>query len=191
MRASDVIRIDVKAQYLDGGYAGRTGVNVPGLLVHLAIHEGRPEVDAIVHAHSTYAKAFSTLGKLVEMTTQDAVGSFYNDLTLQTTFRASVVGYDEEGSIANTLGKKRGIILQSHGILTVGTTLESALVFYIILADVCKVQLLADPAGQTVLVNEEAMRVTYEVAGGERQGYFKASPYFQYIEAREGAEYKC
>lgn len=59
----------------------------------------------------------------------------------------------------------------------------------------CEVQLLADAAaggrgGKVVPIDEPQAAYTYKEIGGERAGYFQASPYFQIIDAKFGNEYR-
>lgn len=82
------------------------------------------------------------------------------------------------------------VILQNHGILTVGTTIDSAVAWFIMLEKQCQVQLLADAAGQTIPIDDPQAAFTYKEVGNEYAGYFQASPYFQVIEHLQGEEYR-
>jgi ribulose-5-phosphate 4-epimerase/fuculose-1-phosphate aldolase len=93
--------------------------------IHSAIHKARPEVQAICHSHSVYGKAYSALGKPLPITTQDSC-AFFNDVALLNNFGGVVIEEKESGSIAVALEDKKAIILQNHGILTVGATIDSA-----------------------------------------------------------------
>ncbi|KDE09471.1 hypothetical protein MVLG_00373 [Microbotryum lychnidis-dioicae p1A1 Lamole] len=164
MTVSDLILVSDEGKVIGGGKPGRRVVNLAGFLIHSAIHRARPDVVAIVHSHSMYGKAFSTLGEELPITTQDAC-SFYGDL------------------IAKTLGQNKAIILQNHGILTAGQSIDSALNWFVMLEAQCQVALLAKAAGTPVLIDEAQ-------TGSERSGYFMASPLFQQLDAEVGDAYK-
>lgn len=82
------------------------------------------------------------------------------------------------------------VILQNHGLLTVGTTIDSAVAWFIMLEKQCEVQLLADAAGQAIPIDEPQAAFTFKELGHEPAGYFQASPYFQVIEYLQGEEYR-
>ena len=50
-------------------------------MIHSAIHEARPDVLCAAHSHTTYGKAFSTLGVPLDPITQDSC-AFYEVLDL-------------------------------------------------------------------------------------------------------------
>jgi hypothetical protein len=67
--------------------------------------------------------------------------------------------------------------LASHGILTVGKTVDSAVGAFILLEDACRVQLLADAAaggrgGQTVKIGEEEAAFTFKATGTDGSMWF-------------------
>lgn len=45
-------------------------VNAAGFIIHAAIHEARPDINAACHMHSPYGRAWSTFGKPIEMLNQ-------------------------------------------------------------------------------------------------------------------------
>lgn len=158
MTVSDLIRVDHAGNVVEGGRPGRQIVNLAGFTIHHAIHVARPDVLAICHSHSTYGKAYATLGKPLEITTQDSC-SFYNDVAHLADFGGVVIESKESASITDALGAKKAIILQSHGLLTVGGSIESAVAWFIMLEKQCEVALLADAAaagrgGKVVPIDE-------------------------------------
>nr|4XXF_A Chain A, Fuculose-1-phosphate aldolase [Glaciozyma antarctica] len=189
MTVSDLILVNQEGTVIGGGKEGRRIVNLAGFMIHSAIHKARPEVQAICHSHSTYGKAFSSLGKPLAITTQDSC-AFYGDVALLGDFGGVVIEEKESGTIAVALQQKKAIILQNHGLLTVGTTIDSAVAWFIMLEKQCQVQLLADAAGQTIPIDEPQAAFTFKELGHEQAGYFQASPYFQVIEHLQGEEYR-
>lgn len=62
--------------------------------------------------------------------TQDGC-MFYNDLAHYNDFGGAALESDEGARIANALGNKKAGILQSHGLITVGKSIESAVLWFI------------------------------------------------------------
>ncbi|KAL8278429.1 hypothetical protein RQP46_009119 [Phenoliferia psychrophenolica] len=189
MTVSDLILVNQDGKVIGGGKPGRRIVNLAGFQIHSAIHRARPEINAICHSHSVYGKAFSALGKNIDITTQDSC-AFHNDCAILTEFGGVVITAGESNAIADALEKKKAIILQNHGILTVGTTIDSAVGWFIMLEKQCQVQLLSDAAGTTVPIDEPQAIFTAKEIATERAGYFTASPYFQTIDFLQGEEYR-
>ncbi|ORY89026.1 class II aldolase/adducin, N-terminal domain-containing protein [Leucosporidium creatinivorum] len=187
MTVSDLILVSHDGKVIGGGKPGRRVVNAAGFAIHSAIHRARPDVNAICHSHSVYGKAWSTLVEPLPITTQDAC-SFYNDCALLKDFGGVVITTGEGNAVAGALGQKKAVVLANHGILTVGTTIDSAVAWFILLEEQCHVALLAKAAGTPVPIDEPQAIFTHKETGSERSGFFMASPYFQNIE-REREEY--
>lgn len=77
MKASDLVLVDEKGNILKGG--NQAAINPAGFMIHSAIHKARPDVNAAVHTHSVYGKAFSALGIELDMISQDACESVISD----------------------------------------------------------------------------------------------------------------
>ena len=67
-----------------------------------------------------YGKAFSAFGRELDMMTQDSL-RFYKSHAVYPQFGGVVFDKEEGQRIASHLGDGKAIILQNHGLLTVGT----------------------------------------------------------------------
>ncbi|MGB0938158.1 MAG: class II aldolase/adducin family protein, partial [Colwellia sp.] len=143
-----------------------------------------PNINAAAHAHSLYGKTWSTLGKLLPATTQDAC-AFYQDHALLDSFTGVVLDTTEGELIAEKLGNKKAIILQNHGLLTVGNTVEAAAWWFITMERSCQAQILAQSAGSPITINDEAAKSAHQVVGSELAGFFSFMPLFNTIKAEQ------
>lgn len=76
-------------------------------------------VEAIVHVHGPHAKAFSSLGRTLDMISQDACS--YDGEQVLVSFGGAVMDNKEGERIAEVLGKKGKVgILQNHGTISLG-----------------------------------------------------------------------
>ncbi|KAI1133583.1 class II aldolase and Adducin domain-containing protein [Nemania abortiva] len=192
LKASDLIRVDHHGQIVDGGPVRL--LNVAAYMIHSAVHSARPDINAVAHSHSIYGRAFSTLGRPLEITTQDTC-VFYNDIALYDSFGGIVLGPEEGLSIAESLGQKKAAILANHGLLTCGKSIESCVYWFMSLERSCQAQLLADAAaagrgGETVKVADEDAEYTYKTVGSELAGWFSAKPAFDMMEREAAGEHK-
>lgn len=163
-------------------------------MIHHAVHTARPEINCVAHSHSIYGRAFCSLGRPLETITQDSC-AFHNDLAVYSSFRGVVLAAEEGNAIANALGQKKAALLQNHGLLTCGKTIESAVWWFMSLEKCCHVQLLADAAASgkgydTIKIDEEDAAFTYKTVGTEMAGWFSAKPDFDMMEHASGIAYK-
>lgn len=143
MKASDMVHVDEHGNILPDGK--QAAINAAGFAIHSAVHKARPDVNAACHAHSIHGKAFSALGKPLQMINQD-VCTFYKSHSVYEDFGGVALEAKEGIAIAESLGNGKGSILQSHGLITVGQTVDEAAYLYTLMEKSCKVQLLAEAA---------------------------------------------
>lgn len=163
----DLLLVDPKGRVL----AGHGILNPASFAVHATIHEQRPEVLAAAHGHPTHGKAWASLGRLLDPLSQDAC-AFYEDHAVLELFSGIVLSEEEGALITRTLGQRKALVLQNHGLLTVGTTLESCIFWFVAMDNACQVQLLAEAAGQPRVLPPDVARRTARAIGREEVGYF-------------------
>ena len=116
------------------------------------------------------------------------------DHVLYSSFNGVVLAAKEGEQIASTLGNKKAALLQNHGLLTVGGTIEAAIFWFVSLDKCCHAQLLADAAAggrgrETVKIDDEDAAYTYKTIGTPIAGWFSGKPMFDLIEKECNAEY--
>ncbi|KAG7443522.1 arad-like aldolase/epimerase [Guyanagaster necrorhizus] len=141
--------------------AGKYLLNTAAFLIHSKIHAARPDIICAAHSHSLYGKAFSALGKPLDMISQDSY-TFYNDHAVYTDYR--------------------GI---NHSLLVASDMIEAAVWFYISLEKACQVQLLADAAGKKVKISSEQAAETGSKVGNKTAGWFSGQMEFAFLESEE------
>ena len=109
---------------------GTYPVNAAAFAIHSRVHQTRSDAVAAAHSHSTYGRAWSTLGRPLDPITQD-VCAFYQDRAIYDEFGGVAVELDEGQRIANALGPHKAAILQNHGLLTVGKTVDETAWWFI------------------------------------------------------------
>lgn len=163
---------------------GDKPINEAGFVIHSAIHAARPDVTAAAHTHSTHGKAWSSLGRLLDPLTQDSC-AFYEDHAVFDTFSGVVLQEGEGARIVAALGDRKAVILQNHGLLTVGPTVEAAAWWFITMDDAARTQLLAEAAGTPKPIPHEVAKLTVGQVGTHRGGAFSFGPLWDRIVAEE------
>jgi ribulose-5-phosphate 4-epimerase/fuculose-1-phosphate aldolase len=138
IKCSDLVRVDHAGNVVEGTRA----VNGAAVAIHCAVHAARPDVVAAAHAHGPYGKAFSSLDMTVEPLTQDAC-AFYDDVGVFDSYSGVVLDPEEGRRIGAALGSHKAVILRNHGMLTVGTSVDSAAWWFLTLERTAQAQLMA------------------------------------------------
>lgn len=159
---------------------GNGMLNKAAYAIHAAVHIARPDVVAAAHAHSTYGKTWSTLGRKLDPITQDSC-RYYTDHEVFNDYTGEVLDPKEGQRIGQALGDKKAVILQNHGLLTVGKTVDSAAWWFIGMERCCQSQLMAEAAGQPILIRPEVAEITHKQVGTEDSGWFAFQPLFDLI----------
>ncbi|QBY05880.1 class II aldolase/adducin family protein [Thalassotalea sp. HSM 43] len=159
-------------------------LNGAAFAIHSQIHQAHPNINAAAHAHSLYGKAWSSLARTLDPITQDAC-AFYQDHVLFDDFTGVVLDQSEGKRIADAITNNKAAILQNHGLLTVGLTVEAAAWWFITMERSCQTQLLAEAAGTPTIITNEAAQSAHQVVGSELAGFFSFMPMFQVICAEQ------
>jgi ribulose-5-phosphate 4-epimerase/fuculose-1-phosphate aldolase len=176
IRVSDLVLVNEKGEVVEGGRP----VNESAFAIHSRVHMARPDVVAAAHAHSLYGKTWSAMGRLLDPLTQDAC-AFYEDHSLFADYTGVVYDSSEGDRIAQTLGDRKAVILQNHGNLTVGSTVDEAAWLFITMDRSCQSQLMAEAAGKPVPIAHEAAVVARKQVGNPRVTWFQYQPLWDLI----------
>ena len=100
-------------------------VDPTALNIHGIIHKKVPHARCILHVHSKYATALSTLKDPTLQPIDQNTMRFYNRVAIYDDFGG--LGFEEEShKMAAAIGNNRSMLLANHGILTVGQTIGQA-----------------------------------------------------------------
>ena len=176
IKTSDLLLVDHDGNIVEG----RHPLNQAAFAIHSRVHKARPDVVAAAHTHSLYGKSWSSLGRLLDPLTQDSC-AFFEDHSLFDDFTGVVFDTDEGDRIGDALGDNKAVILQNHGLLTVGHSVDEAAWWFITMERTCQSQLLAEAAGKPVPIREEVAKMTAGQVGSHLAGWFSYQPIYDNI----------
>ncbi|KAJ1999395.1 hypothetical protein GGI04_004584 [Coemansia thaxteri] len=176
MTAKDLILVNHEGTVVQG----KSPLNAAAFVIHSKIHAARPDAVAACHSHSLHGKAFSSLAKPILPITQDAC-MFYKDHALFPGFNGVVADEEEGERMAQVLAGNKALILQNHGLLTVGGSIDEAAFWFIALDRSCQTQLLAESAGTPVCISDEVAAESHGTVGSALSGWFNFQPYYEQI----------
>lgn len=118
-----------------------TALNDTGIVIHSAVFEGRPDVNAIVHTHLPAIVQVSCLQGGLQLLTQDAA-AFHNRVGYHP-WEGLSTNEDEKTRLQASLGPapNNTLIMEHHGACTTGKTLAEAWVKMYYLNVICNAQI--------------------------------------------------
>lgn len=146
--ASSLIKIDLAGNIIANANP-EYSINLPGYVIHGAIHGARHDVVCVLHTHTNAGMAVSSLKCGLLPITQTAMRwprIAYHD------FEGVVVDLDEQKRLVQNLGDCDVMILRNHGLLAVGRSVAEAFNNIYRLERACQTQLMAMAAGSELLI---------------------------------------
>jgi ribulose-5-phosphate 4-epimerase/fuculose-1-phosphate aldolase len=115
-------------------------------MIHASIYEARPDVNSVVHTHQPLATAFSVAGVPLKPIYNQA-SAFAPETPIFPSPRLIYTLQDGK-EICATLGNRMAMLLQGHGIVVVGDSLEYATVHAVYLERTAYIQWVASSIGK-------------------------------------------
>ena len=154
--ASNLVKVDMNGAALGAD----EDVNTAGFVIHSAVYQARPDVNAVMHLHSDPGIAVSALKGGLRCLCQEAM-LFYNRVGYHD-FEGIALDTNERERLAANLGAHKTMILRNHGILTCSDTVADAALRLRTLIMVAETQLRIQSTGQEI--NEPSPEVCERTA---------------------------
>ena len=119
LEPSDLAKTDLDGNLLEGSYRASSEIKM-----HLQVYKNRPDVFAVVHAHPPLATAFTLVGHPFNSKVLPEVWLMLGRVPVAPYATPSTPEVPK--SIAPYVEKSRAILLQRHGALTFGGSVEEA-----------------------------------------------------------------
>lgn len=116
--------------------------------MHLGIYRRRPDVRAIVHTHSKYATAASAMQGVSSVPIIDIETAMYIGGALAVAPFAPPGSRELAENAVNHLGDRAGVILEGHGAIATGKTMNAAMVASDNVERACEIYLIVKAAGE-------------------------------------------
>lgn len=146
--------VDLQCNVIEGDLKPSTDA-----LTHVYIYRHRPDVNAIVHTHSNYATSFAALGQPIPAVLTAIADEFGQAIPCAPYCQ---IGEEQIGeAVVNYIGACCAVLLQNHGVFTIGKDLKAALKAAVMCEDVAKTVHLALLRGDPIPIPEEEVRRGY------------------------------
>lgn len=138
----------------------QTGKIVEGTLkpssdtaTHLYIYRGRPDINGIVHTHSTFATAFAAVGKPIPPVLTAICDEFGGEIPLGGFAPIGDEAIGEE--VLRSIGSSPVILMQNHGVFAIGDTPKAALKAAVMVEDAARTVYYALQLGDLIPIPPE------------------------------------
>lgn len=147
MTPAHMVVVDLDGRVVEGNLKPSTDTDT-----HLYVYRHRPDILGMVHTHSPYATTFAVLGQPIPacLTASAMLGG---EIPLG---GYAPIGGEEIGrEIINKIGRSLAIIMQSHGVFTIGSSPQQATKMAVEVEEIAKITHLAMVRGQPILLAPE------------------------------------
>lgn len=161
--AEDIVMIDYTGKQL----AGRVEP-VGELYMHTAVLSHRPDLNSVVHCHSTYATALGVANVNILPVGREGA-PFYPKVPILD-FDGQIDTTEKGDLLVKAMSKGCAVVLKNHGAVVAADTPENAAMLAFALEDTARLQFIAASVGTPEGMSEAEARDT--MTGRRREEYF-------------------
>jgi L-ribulose-5-phosphate 4-epimerase len=127
----NMVVVDLDGKLVEGHYKPSSDT-----FAHVYVYRHRPDVNGVVHTHSTFATAWAAVGRPIPPVLTAVCDEFGGPIPVGKYAR---IGGDEIGKeIIRTIGASPAILMKNHGVFTIGKTPEAAVKAAVMVEDVAR-----------------------------------------------------
>lgn len=172
----NLVKVNLQGDILSG-----TGpVNKSGFAIHGAVHAARPNAQCVIHLHVDSVIAVSAQKQGLLPISQHAL-RFYEDIAVHG-YQGLALSSAEQADLISTLGDKKAVLLQNHGSIVCGVSIQQAFYLMDVLDKACKIQVLAG-GGDLIIPDTRICKMTYEqlCGDGDNEGQIEWPAYLSLL----------
>lgn len=122
---------------------------------HAYIYRNMPEVNGVVHTHSTYATAWAARGEAIPCVITGQADEFGGEIPVGP---FAVIGDDTigQGVVATLTGhRSRAVLMQNHGVFTIGKNPRDAVKAAVMAEDVARTVHISRQLGEAIAIPQD------------------------------------
>jgi ribulose-5-phosphate 4-epimerase/fuculose-1-phosphate aldolase len=157
LRASDLLLLDADDESI---MQTEDAPDPTAWCIHGRIHRALPRARCILHLHTPYATAISTLADPEIKPIDQTTARYFNRVAYDMDYGGIADSTAEGDRLAAALGNQSTMLMGQHGILVVGETVADAFDRLYYLERACRTLVLAYSTGQPLNVMSDALAET-------------------------------
>ena len=162
----NMVITDFEANLVEGDYAPSSDT-----AAHAYVYAHMPEVNGVVHTHSTYATAWAARAEAIPCVLTMMADEFGGEVPLGP---FALIGDDSIGhGIVETLSghRSKAVLMQNHGVFTIGPTAKAAVKAAVLCEEVARTVHVTRQLGEPVPIPQadiDSLYHRYQNAYGQR-----------------------
>ncbi len=150
LTAASMVVLDLDGAVVEGDLAPSSDA-----ASHLYIYRHRPDITGVVHTHSRYATAFAAVGRPIPVYLTAQADEFGGEIPCA---GFAFIGDDSIGQlVVEGIGSSPAILLQNHGVFTVGPSAEAAVKAAVMVEDIAATVWAALQLGTPEVLDEDVV----------------------------------
>jgi L-ribulose-5-phosphate 4-epimerase len=138
---ANMVVVDLDGKVIEGRYKPSSDT-----FAHVYVYRHRPDVNGMVHTHSTFSTAWAAVGRPIPPVLTAICDEFGGPIPVG---EYAKIGGDEIGQeILRSIGSSPAILMKNHGVFTIGKTPEAAVKAAVMVEDVARTVFYALQLGQ-------------------------------------------
>jgi len=155
LRPDNLVIVDLDARVIEGDLAYSSDT-----LTHLYIYRHRPDVNGVCHTHSTFATAFAAVGRPIPCFLTGMADEFGGEIPVG---GFELIGSEAIGKeVLRVIGSGKAVLMQNHGLFTVGKTAEAAVKAAVMAEDAARTSFYALQLGAPVPISPADIARLYQ-----------------------------
>lgn len=148
LRPEHLVIVDLDGNYIEGDLKPSSDT-----ASHLYIYRHRADVNGVVHTHSPYATAFAAVGRPIPVYLTAIADEFGGPIPCG---GFALIGSEDIGRVVvESIGDSPAVLLDRHGVFTIGATAERAVKAAVMVEDVARTVWYALQIGQPQEISPE------------------------------------
>ena len=153
----NMILCDLDGKVIEGEHAPSSDT-----AAHAYVYRNMPEVNGVVHTHSTYATAWAARGEPIPCVITGQADEFGGEIPIGP---FAVIGDDSigRGIVATLTGhRSRAVLMQNHGVFTIGRNSRDAVKAAVMAEDVARTVHIARQLGEPILIPQHSIDALFD-----------------------------
>lgn len=158
MKEEDLVVSDMEGNIVEGNRKPSIEFSM-----HRFIYLKRPDAKAIVHSHSPYATAASSINGVTSIPAIDIEAAFGLGGDINVASFAPPGSPELAANVKEAIGKKGGVLLANHGAIGIGVNMDSALLASDNIERNCKMYLSIMSVGELKTMPQDFMNMSNSI----------------------------
>jgi L-ribulose-5-phosphate 4-epimerase len=155
MKSTDMVVVDLDGKVVEGHLLPSVDTDT-----HVYVYRHRPDVMGIAHTHSPHASTFAALGQPIPVCLT-AAAMLGGEIPLGD--YVPIGGAEIGAEIVAKIGNSLAIIMQNHGVFTIGASPEEATKMAIEVEEIAKITHMAMLRGKPIMLTSEQIAYMVDV----------------------------